>query len=173
MVHKAVFAWQAARRDEKKEKEVNTTTTTTVTTGDKNGGKKRSKRKNQKRKKMEAQATNERNKENVMKKRKRRRRRRHLLLDNSYPSPPHWRPPGGPTLHKQFVLPLTLPDAVVHLAEVDAVVGFVEHLEAQVGAIRLGQWGELSVLLPPVVDGRPEREGGVVTVSDHKLSKVG
>lgn len=69
-------------------------------------------------------------------------------------------PPRGPTLYQQFVLPLTLPDAVVHLAEVDAVVGLVEHLEAQVGAVRLGQWGELSILLLPVVVGGPKREGG-------------
>lgn len=59
-------------------------------------------------------------------------------------------------MHQQFVLPLTLPDAVVHLAQVDAVVRLVEHLEAQEGAVHFGQRGELSVLLPPVVDNGPE-----------------
>lgn len=77
-------------------------------------------------------------------------------------------------MHQQFVLPLTLPDAVVHLAEVEAVVGLVEHLEAQIGAVHLGQWGELSVPLPPVVDGGPERERergeGGFTVSDRERS---
>lgn len=62
------------------------------------------------------------------------------------------------TLHQECVLPLVASDAIVSLAEVHAVIGFVEHLEAQVSVIGFGQWGELSILLLPLVGCRPEGE---------------
>lgn len=71
---------------------------------------------------MEAQATNERNKENVMKKRKKGEEEDNFCSTTLVPTHSPLAPAGGPTLHQQFVLPLTLSDAVVHLAVVDAVV---------------------------------------------------
>jgi len=59
-------------------------------------------------------------------------------------------------LHQKCVLPLAFANVVLSVAEVDAIVCFVEHREMQESTVRFSQRGELSILLFPEVVSRPE-----------------
>lgn len=69
--------------------------------------------------------------------------------------------PPSLTLHLKRVLPAAFPNAVVSVADVDAVVGFVEHGEVQDSSIRFGQQREVSISSLPDVVSRSEEKKGV------------